>query len=291
MASKPIEKDKYAVIGNPIAHSKSPQIHLAFADQFKNTDTPQDISYEAILAPLDGFEATVRELIKQGYKGANVTVPFKFEAFKLCDDILSERASTSEAVNTLIFDSGRIKGDNSDGIGLMHDLQNNLEILLDNKRILLLGAGGAASGVLLPLILAQPSEIAIANRDTAKAQALTDNIAQSEVFKKNPKPIVLSISSYEALKDQTFDIIINATSAGLTDSKLPLPNTIFTKKSLAYEMVYGRETPFMSQAREAGARVADGLGMLVEQAAYSFWLWSEKNPETKPVIEMLRSRN
>ena len=275
--------DKYAVIGNPISHSKSPQIHAAFAKQ-----TNQDISYEAVLAPLDGFEKTVKDLIAQGYKGANVTVPFKLEAFELCDQ-LSELAKAAGAVNTLIFKAGQTHGDNTDGIGLIQDIQNNLNIPFDNKRILLLGAGGATRGALLPLLLALPSEIAVANRDVSKAQILVENIKKSEVFKKNSRSVEVSASNYEALSGKTFDIIINATSAGLTDSNLPLARSIFAKNCLAYEMMYGRETPFMKLARESGSRVADGLGMLVEQAAYSFWLWRGVNPEAAPVIAKLRN--
>ena len=275
--------DKYAVIGNPIAHSKSPQIHAAFAKQ-----TGQDVSYEAVLAPLNGFAETVKNLIAQGYKGANVTVPFKLEAFNLCD-VLYERATVAGAVNTLIFDGGEIKGDNTDGIGLVQDIQNNLNIPFDNKRVLLLGAGGAARGVTLPLRLALPSEIVIANRDVTKAQILVENIKKSEAFKQNSQSVEIRASAYEDLSGKAYDIIINATSAGLTDSELPLPKSIFAKNCLAYDIMYGRETTFMKLARENGARVVDGLGMLVEQAAYSFWLWRNVNPQTTPVIAMLRN--
>ena len=275
--------DRYAVLGNPISHSKSPEIHAAFAKK-----TGQKLSYEAVLAPLDGFATTVKSLVAQGFKGANVTVPFKFEAFALCDD-LSEWAKAAGAVNTLIFEYGKIKGENTDGIGLVQDIQNNLNIQFDNKRVLLLGAGGAASGVLLPLLLALPSEIVIANRDVAKVQNLVENIKKSEAFKKNPQPVEIRASAYEDLSDNSFEIIINATSAGLTDSELPLPKSIFAKNCLAYDMIYGRETKFMKLARENGARVVDGLGMLVEQAAYSFWLWRNVNPQTAPVIAMLRN--
>lgn len=277
--------DKYAVIGNPIAHSKSPQIHQAFAKQ-----TNQDMAYEAVLAPLDGFEKTVKDLIAQSYKGANVTVPFKLEAFELCNQ-LSELAKAAGAVNTLMFKAGQIHGDNTDGIGLIQDIQNNLNILFDNKRVLLLGAGGAARGVLLPLLLALPSGIVIANRNVARAQVLVEEIKKSEIFKKNSKPVALLASSYKDLVSKNFDVIINATSVGLTDSNLPLPRNIFSNNCLAYDMMYGRITPFMVQAKVAGAQVSDGLGMLVEQAAYSFWLWRNVNPETAPVIAMLRSAN
>lgn len=273
--------DKYAVIGNPIAHSKSPLIHEAFAKQ-----TNQDISYERILAPLNGFETTVRDLISQGYKGANVTVPFKPEAYSVSYS-LSEYAKAAGAVNTLIFDANRIIGDNTDGIGLVNDLQHNLHTKLDDKRILLLGAGGAARGAVLSLLLANPAEIVIANRNTSKAQEIVSEICKSQVLKNTSIPF--GATSYESLNGQVFDIVINATSTGLTDTALPIPNTIFAKNCLAYDMMYGRETPFMKQARKNGANVSDGLGMLVEQAAYSFFLWRHVNPETQSVIQQIRN--
>ncbi|MDP3609805.1 MAG: shikimate dehydrogenase [Methylophilus sp.] len=262
--------DKYAVIGNPIAHSKSPLIHRAFAAQ-----TGDDISYEAILAPLDGFEATVRELIAQGYKGANVTVPFKFEAFHLCDS-LSTRAKTAGAgaVNTLVNINGSIHGDNTDGVGLRNDIEQNLDFEIANKHILILGAGGAAHGILNSLIGA--SSITIANRTYERALELVMALRNCEA----------KASTFEAL-ERPYDLIINATSAGLSDTVLPIPNIIFGENCLAYDMMYGRETPFMKQAREAGAQVADGLGMLVEQAAEAFQIWRGVRPNTLPVIAML----
>ena len=264
--------DRYAVIGNPIAHSKSPQIHVAFARQ-----TNQDISYEAVLAPLDGFEATVRELIKQGYKGANVTVPFKFEAYKICDSLSARAVSSgSGAVNTLININGKIHGDNTDGIGLKNDIEQNIGFSIANKQVLILGAGGAAHGILNSLLDA--ASITIANRTKDKAlqlvMAIKDYAAQASTFESLAKP---------------YDLIINATSAGLTDTALPIPNVIFSHNSLAYDMMYGRETPFMAQAKTAGAQVADGLGMLVEQAAEAFYIWRNVRPQTAPVIKLLRS--
>jgi shikimate dehydrogenase len=264
--------DKYAVIGNPIAHSKSPLIHAEFAKQ-----TNQDISYEAILAPLDNFATTVSDLIAQRYQGANVTVPFKFHAFSLCNE-LTERAQAAGAVNTLSFKSGKIKGDNTDGAGLINDIQYNLHHTLQGKRILLLGAGGAAQGVLLPLLSVKPASITIANRSLDKAQNMVEKFAHN----------MLSASSFEALSG-LFDVIINATSTGLIDTALPIPNTIFAKNCLAYEMMYGLETPFMAQARANGAQVADGLGMLVEQAAEAFYIWRGVRPQTAPVIAQLRN--
>lgn len=264
--------DKYAVIGNPIAHSKSPIIHEAFAKQ-----TQQDISYERILAPLDGFDATVKKLMAQGYKGANVTVPFKFEAYKLCHS-LSKRAESSGAgaVNTLMNMNGKIHGDNTDGAGLRRDIEQNFGVTLVNKNILILGAGGAAHGVINSLTGAK--SITVANRNLDKALELVMTISDCEA-KAIP---------FESL-DQAYDIVINATSAGLTDAALPIPDIIFSKNCLAYDMMYGRETPFMTQAKAAGAQVADGLGMLVEQAAEAFYLWRKVRPDTKPVIDMMRA--
>ena len=275
--AKPLNKiDRYAVLGNPIAHSKSPQIHAAFAKQ-----TGQHISYEAMLAPLDGFAATVQDLIAQGYNGANVTVPFKFEAFALCDD-LSARAFAAGAVNTLMFESGKINGDNTDGAGLINDITLNLGVALQGAQILMLGAGGAAQGVLLPLLNAKPAGITIANRRLEKAQLMVQKMAaQNAVFN-------ITISHYEHLQGE-FDLIINATSTGLSNSALPIPNSIFAKNCLAYDMMYGRETPFMAQARANGAQAADGLGMLVEQAAEAFYLWRGVRPKTAPVIALMKN--
>jgi shikimate dehydrogenase len=278
--------DRYAVIGNPISHSKSPLIHAAFAAQ-----TKQNISYEPVLAPLDGFAATVRDLIAQGFKGANVTVPFKFEAFALCDN-LSERAFAAGAVNTLTFKNGKINGDtiingdNTDGIGLVNDITLNLGHALQGACILVLGAGGAAQGVMLPLLISNPASITIANRSMEKAHFMAQKFAAAH-------PICnIAVCSYENLKPpfltQPFDVIINATSTGLTETKLNLCDDIFGTKTLAYDMMYGRETPFMAQARANGAQVSDGLGMLVEQAAEAFYLWRGVRPETAPVMAHIR---
>ncbi|MBC7755977.1 MAG: shikimate dehydrogenase [Bdellovibrio sp.] len=271
---KPLNIDRYAVLGNPIAHSKSPQIHAAFAKQ-----TGQPINYEAILAPIDGFAASIKNLIAQGYKGANVTVPFKFEAFNLCDE-LTERATSAGAVNTLSFNQNKIIGDNTDGVGLARDLTLNYSYALKGARILLLGAGGAAQGVMLPLINAEPASITIANRNLEKAQFMIQKIAAQHAVCN------LAVSNYENLQSK-FDVIINATSIGLSDTILPISNTIFAKNCLAYDMMYGRETPFMAKARSTGAQVADGLGMLVEQAAEAFYVWRGVRPETAPVIKMM----
>ena len=268
--------DRYAVIGNPISHSKSPLIHKMFAEQ-----TGQDISYEAIPAQLDGFAATIERLRKEGYKGCNVTVPFKFEAFKLATR-LSVHADVAHAVNTLKFnfDGDTILGENTDGAGLVRDILFNLGMALNNKPVLLIGAGGAAYGVALPLAHAG-AKLTIVNRTADKAQALAASLSSPQSS--------ISSGSFDEIAGQQFDAVINATSAGLTGSELPLPPTIFAHGSLAYDMMYGRETPFMKFAREHGAAmVSDGLGMLVEQAAESFFIWRGVRPDTAPVIEALR---
>lgn len=263
--------EKYAVIGNPIGHSKSPIIHQAFAQQIGKS-----ICYERVLAPLDGFAETVKRLQAEGYLGANVTVPFKFEASKLCHRLSSRVMSMgNEAVNTLTFINGRIHGDNTDGAGLRQDIEVNLNFSLQNKNILILGAGGAAQGVFLSLISAK--SITVANRSLDKALKMVTGIYDS---------FDASAVEYQDLK-KPFDLIVNATSAGLTDTALPLPDAIFTPETLAYDMMYGLETPFMAQARQAGAIVADGLGMLVEQAAEAFHLWHGVRPDTAPVISLL----
>ena len=275
--------DKYAVIGNPIAHSKSPLIHAAFAKQYENTDTPQDISYDPILAPLGGFKATVRELIIQGYKGANVTVPFKFEAFDIV--LPSNRALDAGAVNMLRFLDTEIRGDNTDGLGLVHDIKQNLGVNITNKRLLLLGAGGAAEGVLHPLLEESPALLVIANRTLEKASSMKKKVE----LKNESRTYFLNAQAFDDLAHQQFDIVINATSTGLTDTALPIPSSIFAEGCLAYELMYSRETLFMAQARAAGAQVSDGLGMLVEQAAEAFHLWRGVRPQTAPVIAMLRN--
>lgn len=269
--------DRYAVIGNPVEHSKSPVIHREFARQ-----TGQAIEYGRILSPLDAFRDTVLRFRDEGGKGLNVTVPFKLEAFQLTTTLTS-RASHAEAVNTLKFEQDRIIGDNTDGAGLVRDIQNNLGIAIERKRVLLLGAGGAAQGVLYPLLDQEPALLVIANRTLDRALEMQRKVEQRDVLSRT-----VSAQTYESLEGLSFDIIINATSAGLTDSTLPVPPGIFAADALAYDMMYGRETPFMQFARREGAQVADGLGMLVEQAAESFYLWRDVRPDTRTVIEKLR---
>ena len=270
--------DFYAVIGNPIAHSKSPIIHHAFAEL-----THQDIQYERVLAPLDDFAATVHGMIAHGFKGANVTVPFKLEAYAMANQ-LTERAQDAGAVNTLVFTPQGILGDNTDGVGLVRDITENIGVSIKGKRVLLIGAGGASEGVLHPLLAAQPELLIITNRTLDKAINMVKRVeARGEM-------VYVSIHAYafDDLAGQQFDIVINATSAGLTDSQLPLPASIFAPGALAYDMMYGRVTPFMAFAHQYGASVFDGLGMLIEQAAEAFYIWRGVRPDTAPVIEMFK---
>lgn len=262
--------DRYAVIGHPVAHSKSPLIHAAFASQ-----TGQHIEYGRILAPLDGFAETVLRFRTEGGRGANVTVPFKQEAFRLATH-LSARATDAEAVNTLTFDGAAIMGDNTDGTGLVHDILQNVGADIIGRRLLLMGAGGAARGVIRPLLEQGPAALVVANRSVDKAVALQQHFGDIEA------------SGYAALAGREFDIVINATSSGLSDEMPDLPVTVFAPGALAYDMMYGRETPFMRFARAQGAHVADGLGMLVEQAAESFFIWRGVRPDTRPVIAQMR---
>jgi shikimate dehydrogenase len=269
--------DRYAVIGNPVAHSKSPWIHARFAEA-----TGADLHYEALQCPLEGFTEAVGRFAAQGGKGMNVTLPFKAEAFALCDEV-SARASSARAVNTLIFSGGRIRGDNTDGCGLTRDIMANLGFKIAERRVLLLGAGGAARGVLLPLLEEKPALLTLANRTLHKARELVDALPSGHEGKA-------AACGYDGLEGKRYDLVINATSAGLTDTPLPLPDKLFNHEALAYDMVYGRETAFMRYARTAGAaRSADGLGMLVEQAAESFLLWRGVRPPTAPVLAVLRA--
>lgn len=268
--------DHYCVFGNPIGHSKSPLIHMAFARQ-----TDQDIQYTARLVPHDGFALAVHSFIKAGGRGANITVPFKEEAFRLVP-YRTPRAELAGAVNTLVVTGSGIVGDNTDGAGLLHDITLNLGYPVDGKRVLLLGAGGAARGVIGPLLDAQPEILVIANRTVSKAQALARHFARLGK---------VSSSAYSELAGQSFDIIINATSASLGGEMPPLPAGLFSPYSLAYEMMYGRgDTPFITFSKGQGAaRFADGIGMLVEQAAEAFFIWRGVRPQSAPVIDMLRN--
>lgn len=272
--------DRYAVIGNPIAHSKSPRIHAEFAHQ-----TGQRMSYEAILAPVDGFAAAAAAFREAGGLGMNVTVPFKLDAHAFADD-LSVRARAAGAVNTLVFGpDGRCFGDNTDGAGLVQDITVNLGVPLEGRRILLLGAGGAARGVILPLLGRKPAGLFVANRTESRAN---DLLVQFSPAAGNTR---LDAGSFAALAGRQFDVVINATAASLADEAPAIPAGLHAPGALAYDMMYGRgDTPFLAAARKDGAgRFADGLGMLIEQAAESFALWRRIRPDTAPVLTLLRA--
>jgi len=273
--------DRYAVIGNPIAHSKSPAIHTRFAQQ-----TGERIAYERLLAPLDGFVPTVRAFVAAGGRGLNVTVPFKLEAHAFADR-LSTRAAAAGAVNTLRFDADGVFGDNTDGAGLVRDIETNLGVPLADTRVLLLGAGGAARGVVLPLLAGAPRALTIANRTAAKADALVAQFADAARY----AGCALTGGGPDAIEPRPYDVIVNAT-AGSLDAALPAcDDRAFGAATLAYDMMYGAQpTVFMRHAQALGARAADGLGMLVEQAAESFCVWRGVRPDSAPVLAALRAQ-
>lgn len=269
--------DRYVVIGNPVGHSKSPRIHAFFAQQ-----TGQDLRYDTRLAPLDGFAANVRAFMAEGGRGANITVPFKLEAHGLAEELLP-RAAAAGAVNTLLFSDGRIVGDNTDGAGLVRDLTVNAGFAVRAARVLLLGAGGAARGAMLPLLQQQPASLTVANRSPERARELIES------FAAQAGGCSLNAGGYADLQGR-YDLIINATSASLDAALPPLSPTVFAPGALAYDMMYGSApTIFLRFAAEHGAATRDGLGMLIEQAAESFLLWRGVLPPTAPLFDMLRS--
>jgi len=266
--------DKYAVIGNPISHSKSPLIHHAFAKQLGHS-----LTYSAELIPLNGLESGLERLQNEGFKGLNVTVPFKEQVWQILTE-KSEHATLAGAVNTIIFnEDGSRYGDNTDGLGLCQDLIQNHGIELTNKRILLLGAGGAARGVIQPLLNHNPAELIIVNRTVSKAHDLTTLFTSD----------VISASEFEQVSGP-FDIIINATSASLQGDVPPIPETTISKQTICYDMMYSdSDTAFIQWAKKhQAAQTSDGLGMLIEQAAESFLIWRGTKPKTQPVIDLLR---
>jgi shikimate dehydrogenase len=263
--------DRYAVIGHPVAHSKSPWIHAQFARA-----TGEELEYGAIDAPPEGFAREVERFRAAGGKGLNVTLPFKTEAFRWCAEA-SARAAAAQAVNTLVLDRARAFGDNTDGVGLVRDLTVNLGRRLAGSRVLLLGAGGAAQGVLGPLAQSGIAALVVANRTVSRAQALAARVPGA------------AACGFDGLAGRAFDVVVNATSAGLAGELPLLPRRLFADGALAYDMVYGRATEFLAMARAAGAETADGLGMLVEQAAESFLVWRGVRPETRAVLAALRA--
>lgn len=273
--SDPFDFDRprrFAVMGNPVNHSKSPFIHQQFARQMSIK-----LEYIAIQVDVGGFVQAVDQFRATGGAGLNITVPFKLDAYRYAEK-LSDRARRAGAVNTLKFDA-QVFGDNTDGVGLVRDLQTNLGVALKGKRVLVLGAGGAVRGVLGPLGEAQPASVAIANRTAVKAKELAADFAG------------VAGGGFDAIEGQVFDVVINGTAASL-EGKIPdLPPKLFAPNSLAYDMMYAdKAKPFLSWAQSQGAaRVSDGLGMLVEQAAESFFIWHGKRPDTKPVLTHLRA--
>lgn len=265
--------DRYCVFGNPIAHSKSPAIHTAFAVELE-----EDIVYTAIEAPHDDFAGAWQRFVAEGGRGANVTVPFKEEAYQLCDT-LSPRARRAGAVNTLILGkNGQTYGDTTDGVGLVNDLTTH-GVAVNGARVLVLGAGGAVRGVLEPLLAARPASVLVANRTPAKAQRLAaDFVDLGEI----------GGGGFDSISG-AFDVVINGTSASLAGDLPPLPDDLFATGATAYDMMYGAEpTVFLRWAAERGARTLDGLGMLVGQAAESFFQWRGKRPDTAAVMTTLR---
>ena len=274
--------DQYAVFGNPIKHSKSPEIHRHFAEQ-----TKQMLTYEKQLVPEDGFDQAADAFFANSGKGLNVTVPFKQEAFRYADNI-TERARRAGAVNTLALQgNNKVLGDTTDGIGLVTDIKQNLGWQIRHKRILILGAGGAVRGVLEPLLEEQPQHIVIANRSVDKALQLSQQFAQLGY---------LLGCGYDMLGEQSYDLIINGTSAGLQGQLPPLPDTLISKDgqqvtTTCYDMMYGaKPSLFLQWAQQQGAVASDGLGMLVEQAAESFAIWRGVRPQTADAIHSLRTK-
>lgn len=268
--------DNYCVMGNPITHSQSPQIHTAFAEQ-----TGQNIFYQAILVDEGKFHSAVKKFQEQGGKGLNVTVPFKGEAWEVAHR-KSARAERAMAVNTISFnDKKEIIGDNTDGIGLVRDLTINYNILIRNKNILILGAGGAVRGILNPLVDEEANRIVIANRRVSRAEELVD------IFSDRGD---ISACGYDQLVGNNFDIVINGTSASLEGDIPPLPESLLNENVCCYDMMYSKvDTPFVAWSKAHGAGIAlDGLGMLVEQAAESFFIWRGVRTETGEVIELIK---
>ncbi len=273
--------DRYAVMGNPVAHSKSPMIHAAFARQ-----TGQRMVYEAIQVDEGGFPQAVGNFQASGGKGLNITVPFKREAWELADT-RSARAEVAGAVNTFLFrEDGRIYGDNTDGVGLVRDLRDNLGLELAGRRLLILGAGGAVRGVLAPLLEQRPEAVVVANRTVSRAEELVAGFrAQAAAAGCR-----LEACGFEALAGRHFDAVINGTAASLQGAALVLPQDLLVPDAWCYDMMYAAApTPFLRWAAKHGAaHCHDGLGMLVEQAAESFCLWRGVRPQTAPVIALVR---
>jgi len=270
--------DRYAVVGNPVAHSLSPRIHAEFA-----RTTGESLEYQAIEIASDAFAAGIADLQQPGFRGLNVTVPFKGEAWEICSS-LTARARTAGAVNTLCLQAdGTIHGDNTDGIGLVRDLVDNLKIDIEQRNILVLGAGGAVRGVLQPLLALSPTRITLANRNIDRARGLARD------FRSLGK---IEVVAYNQLKPEGYHLIINATAAGLSNQIPPIPAAVLNRASVCYDMMYNlsTKTSFVEWSLAHGvAHSHDGLGMLVEQAAEAFYLWRGLRPDTSQLLSMLRT--
>lgn len=263
----------YAVVGSPIHHSLSPQIHHLFAKQFDIT-----IQYDRLLIPINQFESAIKNLQQAGLCGINITAPFKKNAYFLADH-LSESALEANAVNTMTFqEDGKIVGDNTDGIGLIKDLVNNLKFNVQAKKILILGAGGAAQGIIGPLLREKPASVTVVNRDNEKAKQLTEKFAHLGPIKNAP---------WISINNTNYDLIINATSA-TSHQDLLLPEQLFQSKPFCYELAYDRITSFIQSAQTFGAPWANGLGMLIEQAAAAFYIWHGVKPSVSPIFAIIK---
>ena len=272
--------DLYCVIGHPVAHSQSPWIHGRFAEL-----TGQTLRYTLRDIALDNFANSVRDFIREGGRGCNVTVPFKFQAVALADQV-SERAALAQACNTLTFQDGNILADNTDGVGLVHDIEQNAGVVLHGKRVLLIGAGGAAAGVLGPLINAGPTHICVANRTHQRAADLVAR-HQAPAALQNTELVVHDLQGLKA----SFDVVINGTASSLGGHGVPVAASVLKPGALAYDMMYGAAAQgFMAWAAAHGAVPRDGLGMLVGQAAASFYIWRGVTPPAAQVLAELRAR-
>ncbi len=275
MAEEPTAPDRYGVMGYPVAHSRSPVIHRFFA-----AETGQNMTYEALEVAPRELEGAIRSFQRHGGRGLNITVPHKSEVVRLVDE-LSDAASTAGAVNTLTITSDSIRGDNTDGIGLVRDLRKNHRVEIDGARVLILGAGGATRGIMAPLLEQGPTSVTIANRTVSKAQALANHFSSMGD--------VLACSFKDIVVDVNYDLIVNATSAGVRGEALPFPDGVVSTETVCYDLSYGLgDTPFTSWARKRRARRAIvGWGMLVEQAAESFFIWRGVRPDTRTVLKRL----
>ncbi len=277
-----VKPDRYAVFGNPVAHSRSPHIHAAFARQ-----TGQAMDYGRVLVPLapgGSFEAALQAFVSAGGRGCNVTVPFKFDAARLAAR-RTPRAARAGAANVLRFDAEGLSADNSDGVGLVRDIESGAGLALAGRRVLLVGAGGAGAGVLGPLLAARPAQVVVANRTHERAAAL---VASHAAWAADHGAELCATGLEQP--GTAFDVVINASASSLQGVASPVPDRVLAAGALAVDLMYGAAAePFLAWARAAGAQARDGLGMLVEQAAEAFWFWRGVQPDTAPVLQALRA--